>query len=131
MKLSNRFLSAKLNDHKNVKIDLLECSNGGETCKNQLAVINKSYNQSLYYQYEKNYLESINILINAYEETKKLKQHSCIKCTNFFRSTIAETLKTIHTELQELSSGVLNNRRYKEIYLIADNVLKEWEQIKK
>jgi|SRR5690554_2786270 len=131
MKLSNRLLTTKKNDYKNVKIDLLECSDGGEFCKKQLAVINKNYNQSLYYQYEKNYFESINILINAYEETKKLKQHSCIKCTNFFRSTITQSLKTIHTELLKLSSGVLNNRRYKEIYLLADNVLKEWEQNKK
>lgn len=131
MKLSNRLLTTKTNDRKidkNLKIDLLECSNGGDTCKNQLAEINKSYNASIYHQYEKNYLESINILINAYEKTKELKQHSCIRCTAFFRSTIIESLKVIHTELQKMSSGVLRNKRYQEIYETADNILKNWQQ---
>ena len=116
------------NDEELNKIELLGCPFGGKNCRKHLAAINKSYLDSVRHQREKNYLQAIEQLKLAYEKTDEIQQSSCLKCAALFRTTITDSLKNIHKELQKMTTGIFRNKRYEEVYNVAGHVLREWEQ---
>lgn len=129
MKLNGMFslfkADAEIPNEEQNKIELLGCPFGGNNCKNHLAVINKNYLDSSRYQKEKNYQQAIELLKNAYYKTDELQQANCAKCADLFRATITSSLENIHHELQKMTSGIFRNKRYNEVFLEAENVLKE------
>lgn len=110
------------------KIELLGCPFGGNTCKNQLAVINNNYSESARHQQEKNYQKAIELLKSAYYKTHELQKSSCVKCAAMFRTTITQSLEDMHKELERMSTGIFRNKRYYGVYVEAGNVLKELSQ---
>ena len=119
---------SKFQDKEENKFELLGCPFGGNSCKSQLAVINKNYMESARYQQEKNYLKAIELLKSAYYKTHELQKSSCIKCAALFRTTITRSLEDMHKELERMSTGIFRNKRYHGVYVEAGNALKELNQ---
>ncbi len=110
------------------KIELLGCPFGGSNCKKQLAEINKNYLESARHQQEKNYQRAIELLKDAYYKTHELQKSTCVKCAALFRTTITQTLEDMHKELERMSTGLFRNKRYRDVYIEAGNVLEELNQ---
>jgi hypothetical protein len=107
------------------KIELINCPGGGNVCKKHLETINQSFIDSTKHQQDKNYLRAIELLKDAYHATEDLQLEPCIKCAMMFRTTITRSVEEIHSELHKMSTGLFRNKRYKSVYLEAENVLKE------
>jgi hypothetical protein len=110
------------------KIELVNCSQGGKLCKNQLSVINESFLKSKRYHRDKDYERSIEALKMAFSETFEFQESLCVNCAGLFRSTIIQSLEEMHTELQEMSSGLFKSGRYKASYILATDVLKTFKE---
>ena len=115
------------------KIELLACNSGADNCKEHLLVINKCYSEATNFHLEKDYLNSIESLKNAFLMTCELRQDSCIECANLFRSIIANSLENINSELENLISGVMKNKKYLKSYkkacMVLDDVKSELKKI--
>lgn len=107
------------------KIELLVCNSGSQNCKEHLSVINKCYADAHIFQLEKDYLNSIESLKSAFYKTTNLQEASCLKCADFFRSTIAKSIENINDELQNLTSGLISNKRYLLSYEKSRTVLND------
>ena len=70
------------------KIELVSCARQGMKCKNNLIEINSIYNESHFHLREKDYQRAIEKLKIAYHKTMELNDHECLKCSEFFRSTM-------------------------------------------
>ena len=124
--LSSTRQSASLPDKKNnVKIELMVCQAGGHNCREHLRVINEHYSEATFYHSEKDYINSIKSLKNAYVITDDLNKESCIRCAALFRSTITDSLQSINKELHNLTSGFFRKKRYITSYVESCNVLNE------
>jgi hypothetical protein len=110
------------------KIELLVCNSGSQNCKEHLLIINKCYVDATSYHLEKDYLSSIESLKCAFFCTSDLQETSCVQCANLFRSTITKTLENIKGELQELTSGLIGNRRYLKSYIESCAVLNDLQK---
>lgn len=107
------------------KIELLVCKTGTQNCKEPLSVINKFYVESHCYRLEKDYLNSIESLKCAFLRTCDLEEDTCVKCAEFFRSTITKSLENINGELQRLTSGIIGNNRYMLSYQRSTDFLND------
>ncbi|RIH63791.1 hypothetical protein D1164_17810 [Mariniphaga sediminis] len=130
MKLSRRGFSLfSLRDieyfNKEEKFELVNCPLKGKYCKRQLPEINQSYSESEQYRKNKEYRNSIDALKNAYSTTTELKEDSCSRCVNFFRSSITESLEDIHGELHKMSTGLFRTKRFESSYFMLGDLLKE------
>jgi len=110
---------------QHLKIELLVCQAGGQNCKEHLSIINDCYLDANNYHFEKDYLNSIESLKNAFFKTSELNQETCVKCANLFRSTIRQSLENIHGELHHLTTGLIKNRRYLNCYKKSCAVLND------
>lgn len=119
--------SEYFNDKQN-KIELVSCANEGSNCKELLAVINNNYLESNIYRREKEFQSSIEKLKITFYRTLELQDIQCIKCADFFRSTIIETLKKLKTELKKTSKGFFGTKRYQLGYTTVCEVLQELEE---
>ena len=107
------------------KFEVLTCSVRSEGCKDHLVVINECYLAANKYHLEKDYLNTLESLRNAFCRTSQLKEKSCVNCANLFRSTIAQSVESIHGELQNLTTGLFRKKRYEKSYLVSRNILNE------
>ena len=110
-------------NHNSNKIELVSCPRNGVKCKNHLAAINEDYSESSIYHQNREYQKSIEALNNAFTKTFELKEDTCTKCANMFRSTIIQSLEDIHLELHSMSKGLFKTKRYQSSYILAGNVL--------
>ena len=111
------------------KIELLVCQSGGNNCKDQLSLINECYFEANNYHFEKDYLNSIELLKSAFFKTSDLKEASCVKCAKLFRSTITQSLENINSELQNLTTGLFRKKRYQGSYKVSCDVLKDLKKV--
>jgi len=116
--------------NKQDKIELLSCPNKGMICKEHLSVVNSSYMISEQHRKDKNFNLSIDLLKKAFYKTTELNEPPCSKCAVLFRSTITESLRGIHIELERMSTGFFGSKRYISSLMLAANVLKEFEDVK-
>ncbi len=124
--LSSTRQSALSPEKKNyAKIELMVCQAGGHNCREHLRVINEHYSEATFYHSEKDYINSIKSLKNAYVITDDLKQDSCVRCAALFRSTITDSLQNINKELHNLTTGFFRKKRYINSYVESCNVLNE------
>jgi hypothetical protein len=107
------------------KIELLACNTGAQNCKEHLLIINKCYVEAHSYHLEKDYLNTIESLKCAYYKTCDLKEENCIKCAEFFRSTITQSIENLNGELESLTSGITANKRYLSSYNKSSNFLQD------
>lgn len=134
MTKENNFSSSEHIEHKpenkhHLKIELLVCQAGGNTCKEHLKIINERYSEANFFHLEKDYLNSIESLKDAFFITDKLNKDTCLGCAALFRSTIAQSLKNINSELHNLSSGFFRNKKYYNCYVESCNVLNEIKNV--
>lgn len=136
MNVKKQILSIQKNSHNTPaedKIELLACNAGTQNCKEHLLIINKCYVEANSFHIEKDYLNSIESLKNAYLMSCDLRHDSCLECANLFRSTIAKSLENINNELHRLTSGIMKNKRYiksyKESCAVLNDIKKEIKQI--
>jgi hypothetical protein len=108
------------------KFELINCPRNGKNCKAHLVAINEKYSDSDYYYHNKEYQESILALNNAFNKTFELNQETCASCARVFRDTMIQTLQNIHMELHSMTTGFFKNKRYKDSYILADNVLNDF-----
>lgn len=118
---------SKYNNEKQDKIHIESCPLKVLKCKEYLSVINKNYIQSEIFRVEKDYQRSIDALKSAFYKTTDLNELTCLRCAEFFRSTIIDSIKNIHIELENLTTGIFSNKHYKSNYILAEKVLMELE----
>lgn len=112
------------------KIQLVSCPRKEMICKEHLAIVNKCYVESEQYRRDKEYDRTIDTLKSAFYKTTELIDQPCSKCAVLFRSTITESMENIHVELERISSGLFGKKRLHSSYIMAANVLKEFENVK-
>ena len=113
-----------LNPNPN-KIELQSCLFKGEKCKENLSIINNLYWESEKYQINKEFEISAEKLKIAFYKTNEIKEVTCLKCSELFRSTITDSLNEMKVELEKMTHGFFGNKRYKASYILVDKVLQE------
>lgn len=116
-----------LKNNKENRIELLSCQNGTQKCEEHLTIINKCYIIADNYHLEKDYLHSISSLKNAFNKANELKDTSCSKCAELFRSTITNSLENINQELSVMTKGIFRKKRFEQVYLESCNTLKDFK----
>ena len=119
------------NEYFNAKqefIELVSCPREGKTCSDHRTVINQNIRASHKYLLDKAYPESIDELKIAFHKTTELKQTSCVECAKLFRSTITRSMEQIRGDLEKMSSGILNGKRYQASFELATQVLEEFKK---
>ena len=107
------------------KIELLVCNSGSQKCKEHLLIINKCYIDANDFHLQKDYMNSIESLKNAFFNTSDLKETTCLKCADLFRSAITESLENLNYELQKLTTGLIRNNRYQFCYQQSSALLND------
>ncbi len=110
---------------KQDKIELVSCKLKDLQCEKLIPVINESYVEVTQFRLDKDYQRSIEALKNAYFKTLELKQSSCFKCADFFRSMIIESLENIYLELEKLNTGYYRKNHFQTSYVTAGIVIDE------
>jgi hypothetical protein len=105
------------------KFELVSCPRNGKNCSKHLITINKNYSDSNLFHQNKEYHRSIEALNDAFNKTFELNESTCANCARTFRYSIIQSLKNIHLELQDMSSGFFKKNDYKSSFVLADNVL--------
>ena len=118
--------SEHLNDSRD-KIEVVKCPLNELMCKEHLSVVNKCYVESEQYRRNKEFQRSIETLKNAFYKTMELNELPCTKCAVLFRSTIKESLESIHSELEKMTTGFFGNKHYQSNFVMAEKVLREFE----
>jgi hypothetical protein len=116
------------NDNQD-KIELVSCPRTKMICQKQLSFVNKCFKESEQYVRDKDFNRSIDTLKDAFYKTAELDQLPCAKCAALFRSTINESVESIHDELEGMISGLFGNKSYKSNLAKAANVLDEFEKV--
>lgn len=120
-------LSETDTEYFNDNVDKIELAGGtleNKKCIEHLFLVNNSYHESDKFQRDKDFRNSIETLKKAFNKTFELEESSCIKCAEFFRSTIINSLENIHWELKKMSSGIFRTKRYESSRLEVENFLK-------
>ena len=115
------FAEGTQNEHS--KFELVSCPRNGKNCSKHLITINRNYSDSNLYYQNKEYQQSIEALNNAFNKTFELNESTCVNCARTFRFAIIQSLKSIHLELQDMSTGLFKKNDYKSSFVLADNVL--------
>lgn len=113
--------------NKQDKIHVVNCPLKELKCKEYLSVINKNYKQSEIFHLDKDYQRSIESLKSAFYKITEFNELSCLKCAELFRSTIMDSIKNIHFELEKITTGFLGKKHYHQSYIFAGQILKELE----
>jgi hypothetical protein len=116
---------------KQLKIELVSCPLKEMMCKFHLSSIDKSYHESEQYRKDGDFEKSINTLKGAFIKTNELMDRPCTKCAQFYRTNIIESLENIHEELESIATGIFGNKKYQSVYINANSVLKEFENVGK
>lgn len=120
-------IDSEFNNKKQDKIQVVNCPLKELKCKNYLSVINKNYKQSEIFLLDKDYQRSIEALKSAFYKITDFNELSCLKCAELFRSTILDSIKNIHFELEKITTGFLGKKHYHQSYIFAGQILKELE----
>lgn len=115
--------------NKQDKIELLSCPRNKMICQEQLAFINKAYVLSEQYFKDKEFVLSIDYMLDAFNKTKEITDSSCTKCAKLFRSTITESMLCMHNDLKKMSSGFMGKKSYKPSCEKAAKALQEFEKV--
>jgi hypothetical protein len=115
--------------NKQDKIEVVSCPRKKLICKDQLAFINQSYVLSEQYFKDKEFVLSIDYMLDAFNKTKELTDSPCAKCATVFRSTITESMLKMHNDLKKMSSGFFGKKSYKPSCEKAAKVLEEFEKV--
>ncbi len=111
------------------KIELVNCPHDCRNCKLVLIDINRLYHLSEQHQIVKEYEFSISSLKEAFEKTYELTDSAEQECAKLFRLTIRGSLENICHELKSMTSGFFRRGRYKSIYIMAEETLKEFKEV--
>lgn len=103
-------------NHIEDKFNLVSCPVTESHCNKILAEINKLYAESEVARINKEYLQSVSLLEEAYELTNSLKNKSCLLCASFFQHTINKTFEIMKEELYDISHGMFSSKSYKLAY---------------
>ena len=120
-------IDSELNNKKQDKIQVVNCPLIELKCKEYLSVINKNYKQSEIFRLDKDYQRSIEALKSAFYKITDFNELSCLKCAELFRSTIMDSIKNIHFELEKITTGFWGKKNYEKSYIFAGQILKELE----
>lgn len=120
-------IDSELNNKKQDKIQVVNCPLKELKCKDYLSVINKNYKQSELFRIDKDYQRSIEALKSAFYKITDFNELSCLNCAELFRSTIMDSIKNIHSELEKITTGFLSKKHYQQSYIFASQILKELE----
>ena len=112
-------------DDNQDKFELVACPIDGKPCMTHIKEINASMKESVIHFRNKDYPRSIEVLKGAYYITDKIHDQSCKNCNELFRLTIYQTLESIRTDLQKMTTGFFSNKRFKSSYKLACNVSDE------
>ena len=110
------------------KIELQSCLLKKIKCKEHLLMINNFYLESNKYHANKEFQRSVEKLKSAFNKTTELKDATCLKCSELFRSTITHSLNEIKGELEHMTTGFFGNKHYEASYVFVDKVLQELEK---
>lgn len=124
---SNEKYDDLINDDKN-KFELLNCQLHVQKCKEHLMIINKSYFNAINYQMEKDYLNSIESLKNAFHKAAELQETPCSRCAALFRLTITQSLEDMSEELHKMTTGFLRKKHYQLSYNVSCKVLNDFKK---
>ena len=113
---------------KQAKIEVVDCPQDMEECLKQLPEINRYFLESHRYHLNKDYQRSIEALKLAFNTTKEIKESSCLKCAELFRTTITQSLENIYDDLQKMTTGWFGSKRYQSSFEIATLVLAEFRK---
>lgn len=111
------------------KIELVSCPRKKMICQKHLSVVNNCFALSEQYFRDKEFQMSVETLKSAFYETTELDELPCSNCAKLFRSTITETVKSMHLDLEKMTSGFFGNKSYKPSIQILANVLNEFEKV--
>jgi hypothetical protein len=120
--------SEDFNNKKN-KFELVSCSVENMKCTEHLFVINKNYHELDTFLRDKDFRRSIEKLESAFYKTMEFRDVQCMKCMDFFRATITDSLRGIKKELEKMTTGFFGNKHYMPSYILANNTLQELEKL--
>ena len=131
-KVTGQFANQEKNgvDQNQDPIELIFCPQDreGSNCKEHRAVINQSMLASRRHVLDKEYQVSIAELKTAFYKTVELKEATCQRCADFYRSTITQSLEQIHDDLRKMSGGIFRGKHYKASFEQASEVLEEFRK---
>lgn len=110
------------------KIELVHCPSDKKECVEQLPAINKYFHESQQCRLDKDYLKAIEALKRAFETTYAINESTCADCAGLFRSTIVSSMKIIHSELKDITSGWFRSKRFLPALEQAALALEEMDQ---
>ncbi|HKI89650.1 MAG TPA: hypothetical protein VKA38_11530 [Draconibacterium sp.] len=110
---------------KQEKFELVSCPIHEKFCKELRPSINEDYLISQHFQLDKNYQKSIESLNSAYNKTLVLTDPACAGCSDFFRTTIKQSIEEVKNEHKKISVGLFNYKRYRLSSIQLETVLKE------
>ena len=94
------------------KIVLESCPGGGKHCMGTLKKLNDLLSKANTYVNEKEFDIVVEFKLKAFEETFKIKQQQCLKCTLFFREIIYDSLSENEKELRKFTTGFFKRKKY-------------------
>ena len=124
-------LSETDTEYFNDKVDKIELVHGkleNKECIEYLSIVNRCFHESDKFHRDKDFLNSIETLKNAYIKTLELKEPSCIKFAELLRSTILNSLENIRWELEKMSSGIFRSKRYESSRQQVDKFLRAYRK---
>ena len=109
-------------------IELVSCPRGGKTCVEHRKIINNKIVTARKHFLDKKFPQSIEELKIAYDKTTELQLKSCLKCAEFYRSSITNTMEYIHDDLKQMSEGFFKSKRHQPSYLLAAETLEDFRK---
>lgn len=113
------------------KIELVSSISLSRKCEKHLSMVNESFHESDFFRRDKDFNRAIEVLKKAYIATFDLTGSDDLKFGEFFRSTIIESVESIHFELRHLSMGLIKRKRFQSSYQMTGNVLNELKELVK
>ena len=121
-------MAVKEGDYFNDKvgfIELVRCPIGQEFCVSHLRKINKFVQHSGGNWISKDYPKAIEELKAAFDQTMEINPAECSRCTVVFRETLIRSMKSIHNDLRQMTSGMFRAKRHQSSFEEASRILQE------
>jgi len=111
-------------DH--IKLDF--CAEGGNKCRNQMALMNEDLLLARRLIENKEFTRGIKLIEEAYNSTFELKEQQCLGCADLFRATITHSLNTMIQDLEQMTKGFLGSKKFLPEVERAKKVLQELKE---
>lgn len=111
-------------EEKRDKIEFTGCKLSGKFCLNILPEINDHFRESDLLYRDRDFNRAIDALEMAWHKAAEIKGSDCQMCVLFFQATVVQSLESIHSELEKMTSGIFATKRYQSCYIKADELLK-------